>query len=226
VATETAARFTEPLATDWTPTDLSPHTETLEIYTTAEEVELFLNGKSLGTQKLHPDATPITYKVAFEPGTLKAEARSGGKVVATEELKTAGKPARLVFTPELNPDATTRPLTPEWNDVRYVTATLVDDAGTRIPDSSTLVHFSASGPASIIAVDNGNMLDHDPFQATQRKLYDGHAVAILRATGAAGRVTVTARADGVAPASITLSTAPASQEDPTLAKAVGSERSF
>jgi beta-galactosidase len=225
-ATETAARFTEPLATDWTPKDLSPHTKTLEIYTTAEEVELFLNGKSLGTQKLHPDATPIVYKVAFEPGTLKAEARSAGKVVATEELKTAGKPARLVFTPELNPDAATRPLTPEWNDVRYVTATLVDDAGTRIPDSSTLVHFSASGPASIIAVDNGNMLDHDPFQATQRKLYDGHAVVILRATSPAGRVTVTASADGVAPATITLSTAPVSQEDPTLAKAVGSERSF
>ena len=51
---------------------------------------------------------------------------------------------------ELNPDAATRPLTPEWNDVRYVTATLVDDAGTRIPDSSTLVHFSASGPGGIL----------------------------------------------------------------------------
>jgi beta-galactosidase len=225
-APEAAARFTEPLATDWTPKDLSPHTETLEIYTTAEEVELFLNGKSLGTQKLHPDASPISYKVAFEPGTLKAVARSDGKVVATEELQTAGKPARLVFTPELNPDAAARSLTPEWNDVRYVTATLVDDAGTRIPDSSTLVHFSAAGPASIIAVDNGNMLDHDPFQATQRRLYDGHAVAILRATGPSGRVTVTATADGVAPATITLTAAPVSQEDPTLANAVGSERSF
>jgi beta-galactosidase len=225
-ATETAARFTEPLATDWTPTDLSPHSETLEIYTNAEEVELFLNGTSLGTQKLHPDATPILYKVAFAPGTLKAVARTGGKVVATEELKTAGKPARLVFTPELNPDAATRPFTPEWNDIRYVTATLVDATGERIPDSATLVHFSASGPASIIAVDNGNMLDHDPFQATQRKLYDGNAVAILRATGTAGRVTVTATADGVAPATITLTAAPLSQEDPTLAKSTSSDRSF
>jgi beta-galactosidase len=221
-----APRFTEPLATDWTPKDLSPHPETLEIYTNAEEVELFLNGKSLGTQKLHPDATPILYKVGFEPGTLKAVARTGGKVVATEELRTAGKPARLVFTPELNPDAATRPLTPEWNDVRYVTATLVDDAGERIPDSTTLVHFSAAGPASIIGVDNGNLVDHEPFLATDRTLYDGNAVAILRATGTAGRVTVTATADGVAQATITLTTAPVSHEDPTVAKAVGSERSF
>ena len=63
--------------------------------------------------------------------------------------------------------------------MRYVTATLVDDAGTRIPDSTTVVHFAATGPAAVIAVDNGNMIDHDPFQAMQRKLYDGHAVAPL-----------------------------------------------
>ncbi len=73
-------------------------------------------------------------------------------------------------------------LTPDWNDVAYVTVTLVDNNGTVIPDSETRVHFSVAGPAKIIAVDNGNLLDHDPFQATDRKLYEGHAFAILRAT--------------------------------------------
>ena len=215
-------RFEEPLLADWTPKALGPHTENVEVYTNAEEVELFLNGKSIGSDKLHPDASAITFKVPFEPGTLKAVAKSHGKVVATEELKTAGKPARIVFTA----DKAATPLTPDWNDVRYVTATLVDDAGTRIPDSTTVIHFAATGPASIVAVDNGNMMDHDPFQATERKLYDGNAVALLRATGTSGRITVTASADGIPTATLTLTAAPVDKEDPTIAKTAALDRGF
>jgi beta-galactosidase len=221
-AADPSVRFSEPLLDDWTPKDLGLHTENVEVYTNAEEVELFLNSKSLGTQKQHPDASAIVYQVPFEPGTLKAVARSGSTIVATDELKTAGKPARIVFTA----DKPTTPLTPDWNDVRYVTATLVDEAGTRIPDSTTVVKFAAMGPASIIAVDNGNLTDHDPYQATQRKLYFGNALALLRATGAAGKVTVTASADGVPTASLTLTTAPIDKEDPTIAKTVASGRGF
>ena len=215
-------RFGEPLLADWTPKNLGPHTENVEVYTNAEEVELFLNGKSIGSDKLHPDASAITFKVPFEPGTLKAVAKSHGKVVASEELKTAGKPARIVFTA----DKAATPLTPDWNDVRYVTATLVDDAGNRIPDSTTVIHFAATGPASIVAVDNGNMMDHDPFQATERKLYNGNAVALLRATGTSGRITVTASADGVPTATLTLTAAPVDKEDPTIAKTAALDRGF
>jgi beta-galactosidase len=215
-------RFSQPLLADWTPKDLTPHTENVEVYTNAEEVELFLNGKSLGTEKLHSDANPITFKVPFEPGTLKAVAHSGGMIVAVDELKTAGKPARIVFTA----DKPNMPLTPDWNDVRTVTATLVDKDGTRIPDSTMVVHFAASGPASIIAVDNGNMMDHDPFQATRRKLYDGHVIALLRATGSSGNVTVTATADGIPSATLTLTTAPFAREDPNLARTTATIRGF
>jgi beta-galactosidase len=217
-----SVRFGQPLLADWTPKDLGPHTENVEVYTNAEEVELFLNGKSIGSDKLHPDASAITFKVPFEPGTLKAVAKSHGKVVASEELKTAGKPARIVFTA----DKAATPLTPDWNDVRYVTATLVDDAGTRIPDSTTVIHFAATGPASIVAVDNGNMINHDPFQATERKLYDGNAVALLRATGTSGRITVTASADGIPTATLTLTAAPVDKEDPTIAKTAALDRGF
>jgi len=107
-----------------------------------------------------------------------------------------------------------------------VTATLVDKDGTRIPDSTTVIHFAASGPASIIAVDNGNMMDHDPFQAAQRKLYDGHAIALLRATGISGSVTVTATATGAPPASLTLTTAPIVKEDPNIARTAAIDRGF
>ena len=104
--------------------------------------------------------------------------------MATQELKTAGKPARLMFTA----DKPAVPLTPDWNDVRYVTATLVDDAGTRIPDSTTEIHFAASGPGTIVAVDNGDMRDLEPFQGTERKLYLGNTLALVRATGSSGRL--------------------------------------
>jgi beta-galactosidase len=217
-----SVRFSEPILADWTPSNLDPHTENVEVYTNAEEIELSLNGKSLGTEKLHADASAITFKVPFAPGTLKAIARSHGKIVATNELKTAGKPARLVFTA----DSPATPLTPDWNDVRYVTATLVDDAGTRIPDSTTVVHFATSGPASVIAVDNGNMMDHDPFQATQRKLYIGNTLAIVRASGSSGRVTVTATADGIPAATLTLTTAPVDKEHSNIAKTSATERGF
>jgi beta-galactosidase len=217
-----SVRFSEPILADWTPKGQTPHAETVEVYTNAEEAELFLNGKSLGTEKLHADASPIVFKIPFEPGTLKAVARSQGKTVATQALTTAGKPARLIFTA----DKASVPLTPDWNDVRYVTATLIDDAGTRIPDSTTVIHFAVNGPASIVAVDNGNMMDHDPFQATQRKTYYGDALALVRANGASGKVTVTATADGIPPASLTLTTAPIDKEDANIAAPSSGERSF
>lgn len=217
-----ADRFSEPLLADWTPKNQSPHDETVEVYTNAEEVELLLNGKSLGSQKLHPDASAIVFKVPFEPGSLKAVAKSHGKIVATDELKTAGKPARLVLTA----DKGMTPLTPDWNDVRYVTATLVDNAGTRIPDSSTVVHFSTTGPVSILAVDNGNLRETSGFVTTQRSLYLGNTLAILRANAASGRITVTASANGVPSATITLTAAPIDKEDPTIAKTAALDRGF
>jgi beta-galactosidase len=219
-------RFGQPLLLDWTPAyflqkDQSPHTENVEIYTNAEEVELFLNDKSLGTQQRHADASPITFQIPFAPGTLKAIARSNGKVIAEDELRTAGKPARLLLSTGLTAAHLTNPphpeptpaLTPDWNDIAYVTATLVDANNTVIPDSSTVIHFAATGSGKIIAVDNGNLLDHDPFQAPtpekDRKLYNGHAIAILRATAVSGTITLTATTEGVPPATFTLNTHPA-----------------
>lgn len=102
----------------------------------------------------------------------------------------------------------------------------MDEAGTRIPDSAAVVHFAVSGPASIVAVDNGNMTDHDPFQASERKLYFGNALAMLRATGTAGHIKVTASADGVPPATLTLTAAPIDKEDPTIAKTAATQRGF
>ncbi|WP_160115033.1 sugar-binding domain-containing protein [Bryocella elongata] len=154
---------------------------------------VYLNGHFLG----HHPYGYTSFFYGLTPHLIRAVARNDEKVVATESLKTAGKPARIQFSA----DDAGAPPTPDWNDVRYVTATLVDAAGTRISGSATLIHFAVTGPGRITAVDNGDMMDHEAFQGRDRKLYDGNAVAILRATESSGRIIVTATSSGLTTAS-------------------------
>ncbi len=203
-ATNAPARFPQPLLADWTPASLEPHVETVEIYTNADEVQVTLNGQIVADEKRHPNGSPINLKIPFVPGTLKAVAKQAGAVVASDELVTAGAPARLI----LSTDAPDTSLGQGIDQVAYVTATLVDNKGIRIPDNNTVVKFGANGQGIIVAVDNGDLMDHDPFQATQRKLYDGNAVAILRANAAQGSISVTASAPGVPDAKLMIPVVP------------------
>jgi beta-galactosidase len=180
------------LMPDWTPHDPDPHRERVEVFSNCDEVELTLNGISLGAKPLPPDARPFRWDVEFEPGVLTATGRNRGEVVATAELRTAGKPARVV----LRTDVTQ--LGSSWDDIAYVEAEIVDENGTRVPRATNLVEFRISGPAEIIAVDNGSITSHEPFTATQRHAHDGRCIAILRATGEMGPIQITAESDGLA----------------------------
>jgi beta-galactosidase len=91
-------RHTQVQFADWTPRNLETHEENVEVYSNCEEVELFLNGKSLGAKPINKDASPRYWKVAFAPGTLRAVARNAGQQVATDELRTAGKAAKIFLT--------------------------------------------------------------------------------------------------------------------------------
>ena len=85
-------KFQQSLYLDWSPRNTAAHTETVEVYTNCEEVELFLNGTSLGRERLHPDASAITFKVPFAAGSLKAVAYNHGSEAAHDELHTSNKP--------------------------------------------------------------------------------------------------------------------------------------
>ena len=183
---------------DWTPRDAAPHDENVEVYSNCAEVELLLNGRSLGSQLLPREAAPRTWKVVFEPGTLRALGRNKGEVVATHELRTAGKPARILLTTDR------ARLTPDWDDVSYVTAAVVDVGGVQVPDATDLVTFEVSGPGRIAAVDSGDNSSHESFQADRRHTYQGQCIAILRATAPAGQIRLTASAPGLASASLSL----------------------
>jgi len=185
---------------DWTPANAGPHEETVEAYSNCEEVELVLNGKSLGAKPRNADDSPRIWKVAWEPGTLKAIGRNRGAVVAEHELRTAGKPAKIMLAVDR-----TR-LTPAWDDVAFVTATITDQNGIPVPGASDLISFRITGPGVIAAVDSGDNASVEPFQASARRAYQGRCYAMIKAGAARGKITLAASAPGLTGSSITIET--------------------
>jgi beta-galactosidase len=193
-------RYTQVVFPDWTPRDSAPHEETIELYSNCKQVELFLNGKSLGSQPLPADASPRIWKVTYEPGTLKAIGRDNGNIAATDELRTAGKPAKIILSTE------TVTLPPGFDHVAEVRAKITDANDTELPRANDLISFTLSGPGEIAAVDNGDNSSHEPFQSTQRHAYNGECVAFIRATSTVGKIKLSASAPGLPPASIVIHT--------------------
>ena len=191
-------RRTQILFADWTPKNLGPHKENVEIYSNCDEVELFLNGKSLGSKPKPADDSARNWSVDFEAGTIKAVGKNGGKVVAEDELKTAGKVARIVLT------ADKLQLANSWDDVVFIKASVVDENGILVPSASDMIEFSANGSGVIAAVDSGDNADHDPFQTTKRRAYNGTVVAYIKANKSGGKITVTAKSGNLSGNTVTI----------------------
>ncbi len=163
-------------------------------YTNAAEVELFLNGASLGAKQKPEQVSHLMWRVAYTPGTLRAVARTSGRVVATQEVKTAGVPARVALAPDRGT------IHADGNDLSFVTVTVEDSAGVPVPTGETLVRFRVAGDARIAGVDNGDQISHAPFKADRVRLFNGKALVMVRAGERRGTVTLTAEAEGLAPA--------------------------
>jgi beta-galactosidase len=187
------------LLPDWTPANSSAHDENVEVYSNCEQVELFLNGKSLGSKPRPADDSPRNWRVPFEAGTLKATGMNNSQAVATHELRTAGRPAKILLAADRNR------LSPDWDDVVYVTAEVVDANGVLVPGAGDLITFKVTGPGLIAAVDSADNNSHEPFQAAARKAYQGRAFAMLKATRPTGRITLVATTPGLTGGSITIS---------------------
>jgi beta-galactosidase len=188
-------------------------------YTNAGEVELFLNGKSLGRKKRfsEPVELPVgtsgspdkkflskyrlMWQVPYAAGTLKAVAYEGGKTVAATEVKTAGAPARVVLTPDRAAIAA------DGDDLSFVTVRVEDKDGNFCPMADNPVKFKLEGPGKIAGVDNGNAATVEPFQADTRKAFSGLALLIVRSQrGQAGRVKITASGVGLRAGETTVTT--------------------
>jgi len=165
-------------------------------YNNADEVELYLNGKSLGVKKKTGDDLHVMWNVKYEPGTLKAVSRKKGNVVLTTEVKTAGSAAKI----ELSTDRQT--ITADGQDLSFVTVKILDKDGNLVPDAGNTVNFKLDGDAFIAGVDNGDPINHDSFKVNYRKAYNGLALAIVQARQKAGFVKLTATSNGLQAASV------------------------
>jgi len=167
-------------------------------YNQADEVELFLNGKSLGVKKKQGDDLHVMWKVKYEPGTLKAVSRLRGKTVLVKEIKTAGKPAKI----ELIADKTT--LKADGTDLSYITVRVTDAQGNLVPDADNQIQFEVSGPGFIAGVDNGLQTSLEPFNSSSRKAFNGLCLAIIQSKNYNGKIMVTATSAGLQPITIFL----------------------
>ncbi|MEM9965539.1 MAG: beta-galactosidase GalA [Asticcacaulis sp.] len=170
------------------------------VHSNLDEVELFHNGKSLGRKPVVKNRH-LAWDVAYAAGNITAYGYKGGKVVLKQTRETTGKPTRLVLTP----DRTT--LAADGRDVAMFRVEAFDAKGRHVPRADNLVRFEITGPADVSGVGNGNPVSHEADKATQRHLFNGLAQAIVQTRRqGTGRVTVTAHADGLKSASVTLTT--------------------
>ena len=160
-------------------------------YTNCETVELFLNGQSLGTKGKIGDALHIMWKVPFTPGVMKAIGRSGGKEILTQEIKTAGAPAKIVL------EADRSNLAADGKDLSFVTVKVVDKDGILVPHADNLIHFSIEGEGSITGVDNGLQTSMESFKTNQRKAFNGLCLAVIQSNEKPGGITLKATSDNL-----------------------------
>jgi beta-galactosidase len=166
-------------------------------YNNADEVELFLNRKSLGKKSKQNDDLHISWKVKFEPGTLKAISRKDGKVVLEKEIHTAGEASKI----ELKADKTT--IKNDTYDLVYVTVSTVDKDGNVLPNATDLINFEVTGGGKLVGVDNGYQANLDSFKANSCKLFSGKCIAIIQSNGKKENIQLKAStANGIAASSI------------------------
>ncbi len=166
------------------------------VFTSGDEAELFLNGKSLGRKKKEPFASRLRWdEVTYEPGELKVVAYKGGRPWAENVVRTTGDAKRLTLAPDR------KVLRADGQDLCFITATVTDDAGLTVPRAGDEIDFEVSGPGEIVATDNGDATSHVSFQSPKRRAYNGLALVIVRTRpGMAGDIVVTAKSASLQPA--------------------------
>lgn len=180
---------------NWKPGEL---VDVWAYYNNADGVELFLNGRSLGTRRKNDTTLHVKWTVPFEAGTLKAVSRRNGKMVLTKEIKTAGEPAQIKLV------ADKRELKATAIDLSFITVKILDRNGNLVPEADNLIEFSISGNGKIAGTDNGYQADTISLKSTRRKCWKGLALAIIQSSEKKGNITLTASSPGLPPASIIL----------------------
>jgi beta-galactosidase len=169
------------------------------VYTSGDEAELFLNGKSLGRKKRGPYDYRLCWNdVVYQPGELRAVAYKHHTLWARDSVRTAGPANKLMLKadhPNIKADGL---------DLSYITLTIADHFGRLVPRSKNPISFSVSGPGEIIATDNGDPTSFEPFQSSEHRAFNGLCLAIVRSKPTAGDIVVRANSPGLRSAELKL----------------------
>lgn len=169
-------------------------------YNNADEVELFLNDRSLGTKRKGKEDLHVMWRVPFSPGELKAVSRKNGQIVKEEKIYTAGKPAKI----ELQADRSV--IKADGKDLSFVTVRILDKDGYPVPDAGNEVEFMVSGEGALLATDNGYQADTISFKSNRRRCWKGMALGIIQSTGKKGNITLKVSSPGLTSAELRLNT--------------------
>jgi beta-galactosidase len=172
----------------------------VNVYSRCDSVRLELNGKEIGTQHINGGRLTAHFEVPYAAGELKAVGLKNGKIVATKILRTVN-PARKV---RLTVDRST--IRANREDLAFVTVEITDATGNLVPDATNLVHFKLTGPGELAAVGSGAPDVMESFRQPQHTTFHGRCLVIVRSQGDAGKITLTAEADGVQPATTVVKT--------------------
>lgn len=184
----------------WTWPDATGKTLQVDVYCDADDVELQLNGHSLGRQPATAQQRFIaTFNVPYEPGTVKAIARRRGNVVSESILHTTGAATQLAMEVdrariEVSPD-----------DLAYITVKALDADGMWVPMATHSIAFTLQGPGTLAAVASADPCSTESYRGNVRQLWRGRALAVIRPNGQPGEITLEAHADGLVGSALTVS---------------------
>jgi beta-galactosidase len=171
----------------------------VQVYTNCPENELFLNGKSLGSKKWDIRNEPfLTWQVPYQQGKLEVVGTAADGTKRSYTIETAGQPYKIVLT------ADRKKMIANRQDAVYIKVELVDEKGILVPFADNTISFRISGAGKLVAVGNGNPASHTPFKGNVMEAWQGRCLAIIQSGSNKGTVTLSASADGVKPASITV----------------------
>ena len=192
----------------WTWPDRTGKVTPVHVFTSGDEAELFLNGKSLGRKKKGLYEYRLRWDdVVYEPGTLKVIAYKDGRVWATDEVTTAGPASQLTMTADRNKIAA------DGKDLTFISVTALDKNGVPNPQSDNHIQFSIEGPGKIVAADNGDPTDMEAFRVHDRHLFHGKCLVIVQSErGAPGRILLQASSHGFVRSEVSIESSVSARE--------------
>ena len=162
-----------------------------------EKVELFLNGRSLGTKEVARNSH-VEWKVPYKPGTIEARGYRGGQQVLADKRQTTGGPAKILLRPD-------RPqIEADGEDVSLVEVQVLDSQGRLVPVADNEILFHVSGSGRIIGVGNGDPSSHEPDKAQKRRAFNGLCMVIVQSQKEPGEIRLEATSAGLEPATAAL----------------------